>query len=159
MYRRGVCEEGEEESEYERERARMRVGLRWCMCGWRCVHTHSHWHTCMTLAHSLTWPHTHTHTHTHRLPPDYHDLIQFFSRYPGLVKWTGKPLLLYFNAGSLDVATIFTLWPTLRLPLLRLTITPHSRAPSTLTKTVMSVSFSISLTFGFWRRRTLVTPS
>merc|ERR1719198_1129756 len=37
-----------------------------------------------------------------RLPPGYRDLIEFFSRYPGLVKWTGIPLLLYFNAGSGD---------------------------------------------------------
>merc|ERR1719198_1812105 len=44
-----------------------------------------------------------------RLPPGYRDLIQFFSHYPGLVKWTGIPLLLYFNAGSLDAAPMFTL--------------------------------------------------
>ena len=55
-------------------------------------------------------PHAHTHrpTHSltsppiHRLPPGYRDLIQFFSRYPGLVKWTGTALSLYFNAGSLN---------------------------------------------------------
>ena len=63
--------------------------------------------------HSLT----HLPSHTHRLPPGYRDLIEFFSRYPGLVKWTGIPLLLYFNACSLDAAPMFTL----RLPLLRLT--------------------------------------
>ena len=65
------------------------------------IHSHSHWHTCMTLTHSPS--------HTQRLPPGYRDLIEFFSRYPGLVKWTGIPLLLYFNAGSLDVAPMFTL--------------------------------------------------
>ena len=104
------------------------------------------------LTHSLTHSLTRFPTpHTHRLPPGYRDLIEFFSRNPGLVKWTGIPLLLYFNAGSLDAAPMLTL----RLPLLRLTITPHPRAPSTLTTTVMIVStLSISLTFGFWRRRT-----
>ena len=45
---------------------------------------------------------SHFPSHPHRLPPDYRDLIQFFSRNPGLVKWTGTALLLYFNAGSLD---------------------------------------------------------
>merc|ERR1712048_1101026 len=29
-----------------------------------------------------------------RLPPGYRNLIQFFSRNPGLVKWTGTALLL-----------------------------------------------------------------
>ena len=62
-------------------------------------------HTVMTLTHSLT----HLTSYTQRLPPGYRDLIEFFSHYPGLVKWTGIPLLLYFNAGSLDVAPIFTL--------------------------------------------------
>ena len=69
------------------------------------MHPHSHWHACMTITHSLT----HFPSHTQRLPPGYRDLIEFFSRYPGLVKWTGIPLLLYFNAGSLDVAPMFTL--------------------------------------------------
>ena len=41
--------------------------------------------------------------HTQRLPPGYRDLIQFFSHNPGLVKWTGTALLLYFNAGCLEV--------------------------------------------------------
>ena len=67
-----------------------------------CVHTDC---TCMKLTHSLTrFP-----SHTHRLPPGYRDLIEFFSRNPGLVKWTGTALLLYFNTGSLDVGPMFTL--------------------------------------------------
>ena len=45
--------------------------------------------------HSLT----HFPSHTQRLPPGYRDLIEFFSRDPGLVKWTGTRLLLYFDAG------------------------------------------------------------
>ena len=70
-----------------------------------CTRTLTDIYACMRLTHSLTFPHT----HTHRLPPGYRDLIEFFSRYPGLVKWTGIPLLLYFNAGSLDAAPMFTL--------------------------------------------------
>ena len=62
------------------------------------THPHSHWHACMIPLHSIT----HFLSHTQRLPPGYRDLIQFFSRYPGLVKWTGASLLLYFNASSLD---------------------------------------------------------
>ena len=76
---------------------------------WVALRAHTQSLTYVHDTRALTHLASHTHTHTHRLPPDYHDLIQFFSRYPGLVKWTGKPLLLYFNAGSLDVATIFTL--------------------------------------------------
>ena len=37
------------------------------------------------------------------------ELIEFFSRNPGLVKWTGTALLLYFNTGSLDGTPMFTL--------------------------------------------------
>jgi len=111
----------------------------------------------MRARHSLTYSFTHLPppTHTQRLPPGYRDLIEFFGRYPGLVKWTGIPLLLYFNAGSLDVAHMFTLWLPLRLSILRVTITRHARAPSSLTTTVMVVSsFSFSLTFGIsrWRK-------
>ena len=62
------------------------------------MHTHSHWYACMILTHSLT----HFPSHTQRLPSGYRDLIEFFSCNPGLVKWTGTALLLYFNAGSLD---------------------------------------------------------
>ena len=65
------------------------------------MHPHSHWYACMPL--------THFPSHTQRLPPGYRDLIEFFSRYPGLVKWTGTALLLYFNAGSLDAAPMSTL--------------------------------------------------
>ena len=80
------------------------------------IRPHTHWHACMD-AHSLTLkltdPLTHSHshslTHTHRLPPGYRDLIQFFYHNPGLIKWTGRALLLYFNAGSLDAARMFTL--------------------------------------------------
>ena len=64
------------------------------------MHPHSHWYACVTCTHTLT--HSLTHSHSQRLPPGYRDLIEFFSRYPGLVKWTGVPLLLYFNTGSLD---------------------------------------------------------
>ena len=67
------------------------------------MHSHSHWHVCMVLTHSLISP------HTQRLPPGYRDLIEFFSRNPGLVKWTGTALLLYFNAGSLDDTSMFIL--------------------------------------------------
>ena len=67
--------------------------------------THAFTVTGMRARHSLT----HLPSHTHRLPPGYRDLIEFFSRYPGLVKWTGIPLLLYFNAGILDAAPMFTL--------------------------------------------------
>ena len=49
-----------------------------------------------SLTHSLSLP------HTCRLPPGYRDLIEFFSHNPGLVKWTGTALLLYFNGASLD---------------------------------------------------------
>ena len=68
------------------------------------AHTHTHTHS---LTHSLT--HALSLPHTQRLPAGYRDLIEFFSRNPGLVKWTGIPLLLYFNAGSLDAAPMFTL--------------------------------------------------
>jgi len=37
-----------------------------------------------------------------KLPPGYRDLMQFFHHNPGRVTWTGRALLLYFNAGSLD---------------------------------------------------------
>ena len=61
------------------------------------------------LTHAPTQSLTHFASHTQRLPPGYRDLIEFFSRNPGLVKWTGTALLLYFNAGSLDAAPMFTL--------------------------------------------------
>ena len=64
---------------------------------------------CVHDTHSLTHLLTHLISHTQRLPPGYRDLIEFFSHYPGLVKWTGIPLLLYFNAGSLDDTPMFTL--------------------------------------------------
>ena len=62
------------------------------------MHPHSRWRAYMTL--------THFPCHTQRLPPGYRDLIEFFSRNPGLVKWTGTALLLYFNAGYLDAAVM-----------------------------------------------------
>ena len=57
----------------------------------------------MTLTHSYTHSFTHSLTPTQRLPPGYRDLIEFFSHNPGLVKWTGTALLLYFKTDCLEV--------------------------------------------------------
>ena len=96
------------------------------------MHPHTHWHICMHDTHSLT--HSPSLTHTHRLPPGYRDLIEFFSRYPGLVKWTGIPLLLYFNAGSLDVALTRTTFAPTTHPVTHPTpasIAPNNHSPFT----------------------------
>ena len=142
----------DEEDECERQRARMRVGLRLrrCMCRWCCVRTQS-----LTYVHD-THPLVLTHTKSPTWLPRSDRVFQSLS-------WSGQVdrdttiavLQCRFSRCRAHVHPVTHPTPVS----ITSTITPHPRAPSTLTTTVMIVSsFSTSPTFAFWRRRTLVTP-